>query len=198
MIHKFRRFARAAWTAAFIPQRWHLPCFAAAGVAAGLGLAVAHVSRAASYLSDAPETCMNCHVMTPQYVTWQHSSHREAATCNDCHVPQDDFFRHWLFKAQDGMRHSRVFTFRQEPQVIRLSAGAVPVVEANCRRCHGGLLAHLREDAPAAGGPLCWDCHRDTPHSRGRSLSAAPRVMAPQLPGLPAGGDLKIGNRKPK
>ena len=34
------------------------------GLAAGMGLFVFHISRAASYLSDAPETCMNCHVMT--------------------------------------------------------------------------------------------------------------------------------------
>jgi cytochrome c nitrite reductase small subunit len=195
---RIRGSARAVLTAAWLPARWRIPCFAACGVLAGLGLVTAHVSRAASYLSDAPETCMNCHVMTPQYVTWQHSSHREAAVCNDCHVPHDGFVRQYAFKAQDGLRHARVFTLRQEPQVIRLSAGAAPVVEANCRRCHGDLLAHLPREESRKAGPRCWDCHRDVPHSRGRSLSATPRIMAPQLPMLPQGGEPLIGGRPRK
>ena len=60
------------------------------GVTAGTAVFVFHISRAASYMSDEPETCMNCHVMTTQYLTWQHSSHARVATCNDCHVPHDN------------------------------------------------------------------------------------------------------------
>ena len=79
---------------------------------------------------------MNCHVMTTQYLTWQHSSHARVATCNDCHVPHDNLVHKFAFKAQDGSWHATVFTMRWEPQVIRLSERAKPVVQANCRRCH--------------------------------------------------------------
>ncbi|MBU0764814.1 MAG: hypothetical protein KJ607_08270 [Bacteroidetes bacterium] len=37
------------------------------------------------HLSDNPETCMNCHIMAPQFATWNHSSHREVTGSNDCH-----------------------------------------------------------------------------------------------------------------
>jgi cytochrome c nitrite reductase small subunit len=36
---------------------------------------VVHISRAASYLSDEPEVCINCHVMDNAYATWRHGSH---------------------------------------------------------------------------------------------------------------------------
>jgi len=149
---------------------------------AGLGLFVTHVSRALSYMSDAPETCVNCHVMTTEYVTWQHSSHAGVATCNDCHVPHDSLVSHYGFKAKDGLWHATVFTLRWEPQVIRLSRGAIPVVEGNCRRCHAAVIGEVSLSGRASGNLRCWDCHRDVPHGSARSLSATPGVFQPRLP----------------
>jgi cytochrome c nitrite reductase small subunit len=180
----------------FLPRVWQIPCFLMLGVAAGVGVFVLHVSRAASYLSDAPETCMNCHVMTTQYVTWQHSSHAAVATCNDCHVPHDSIVSHYAFKARDGLRHSAIFTLRLEPQAIRLSDAAVPVVEGNCRRCHAAVIEDVALAGHAEGDPRCWDCHREVPHGRVRSLSAVPTVFQPRLP-PPTSGDQepRIGGR---
>jgi cytochrome c nitrite reductase small subunit len=183
----------------FVPARWRVPCFAMIGVLAGIGATTAHVSRAASYLSKEPEACANCHVMSTSYATWQRSSHANVATCVDCHLPQDSFLHKYQRKARDGAVHSFVFTFRLEPEVIRMSSGAVPVVEANCRRCHADLVGqvHLREWQE--GDNRCWDCHREVPHGRTRSLSAAPRVMAPQLPAvLDLQGYQSIGGRTPR
>jgi cytochrome c nitrite reductase small subunit len=154
-------------------------------VAAGMGLFVFHISRAASYLSDAPETCMNCHVMTTQYVTWQHGSHANAATCNDCHVPHTSLLAQYAFKAKDGLWHSTVFTMRWEPQAIRLSKRAVPVVEDNCRRCHAQVIAEVAPAAHQNKDQRCWDCHRETPHGSVRSLSATPGIFQPRLPSVP-------------
>lgn len=176
-----RRLAVDLFALRFVGRRWQLPCFAAFGVLGGMGLFVAHVSRAPSYLVDDPETCVNCHVMTTQYVTWQHSSHAEAATCNDCHVPHDHLITEYAFKAKDGLKHATIFTMRWEPQVIRLSEGAVPVVEENCRRCHRAVIEDLALEAHAAGDLRCWDCHREVPHGSVRSLSATPDVFRPQL-----------------
>jgi len=173
-----------AWmvSLATAPARWPMPVVAAAGVCTGLGLLVLHISRASSYLSDAPETCMNCHVMTTQYVTWQHSSHATAATCNDCHVPHESLVVRYLFKAKDGLRHATIFTLRREPQVIRLSGGAVPVVQRNCQRCHAECLGETSLGARGRDDLRCWDCHREVPHGRTRSLSATPGVFQPRLP----------------
>lgn len=143
--------------------------FGSAGICLGLGLWVAVISKAASYLGEDPEACVNCHVMRSVYASWQHSSHREVATCNDCHVPHDSFVRHWFFKARDGLWHATVFTLRCEPQVIRLSARAEPVVEENCRRCHEQQLSEVLSGG--AGMPRrCWDCHTG-PHDEVQSLS---------------------------
>jgi cytochrome c nitrite reductase small subunit len=177
----WRTVGRAA-ALRFVARRWRPAGFAALGVTAGLGLLVLYASRATSYLSDSPETCMNCHVMTTEYVTWQHGSHARAATCNDCHVPHTSLLAHYGFKAKDGLWHATVFTMRREPQVIRLSAGAVPVVEENCRRCHAQVVANVAAAEHHNGDLRCWDCHRQTPHGSVRSLSATPGVFQPRLP----------------
>jgi len=176
-----RRLVRHVLALRFVGRRWRLLCFAALGMVGGVGVLVSHISRAPSYLSDNPETCINCHVMTTQYLTWQHSSHVDAATCNDCHVPHDSLPAQYLFKAQDGLWHATVFTMRWEPQVIRLSDRAVPVVEENCRRCHRAAIEEVSLSAPSSGEPRCWDCHREVPHGTARSLSAASDVFRPQL-----------------
>ena len=43
--------------------------------------------------------CVNCHVMAPQFATWQNSSHGRVTVCNDCHVPQNNIFEKYFFKA---------------------------------------------------------------------------------------------------
>lgn len=167
------------------PLQWRLPVFILLGILVGFILATLRISRAVSYLSDDPETCINCHVMIPQFATWKNSSHAHAATCNDCHVPQDNFFRKYLFKAKDGMRHSYVFTTRQEPQAIRATPMAREAIQENCQRCHGNLVhqvfAGQSSSMSQADAPLCWDCHRETPHGNVRSLSATPFARVPRL-----------------
>jgi cytochrome c nitrite reductase small subunit len=155
----------------------------------GMLALIFRVSRASSYLSDNPATCVNCHVMAPQYATWFHSRHRLAATCNDCHVPQDNILRHYAFKASDGIRHAYMFTFRLEPQVIRIHEAGQRVVQENCVRCHGAAvhgtqLPAVPGDARAEEneGLRCWACHRETPHGRVRGLAAVPYEHIP-LPG---------------
>jgi cytochrome c nitrite reductase small subunit len=158
------------------------------GVFVGMLGVIFRASRAHSYLSDNPETCVNCHVMAPQYATWFHSRHRLAATCSDCHVPHDNIVRHYAFKASDGARHAFMFTFRLEPQVIRIHAAGQRVVQENCVRCHTATVHATRldeargDDARAEEGMRCWSCHRETPHGRVRGLAAVPYEHIP-LPG---------------
>ena len=172
------------------PKRWNLPVILVIGLFCGVGLMTVHISRASSYLSDEPATCVNCHIMAPQYATWQHSSHSRVATCNDCHVPHDNFFRKYAYKAKDGSRHAFMFTFRMEPQVIRMHQPGKNVVQENCVRCHQDLMAPTMagvEGWSAHGdGRRCWECHREIPHGRVNSLAAAPHAHTPQLqPAIP-------------
>jgi cytochrome c nitrite reductase small subunit len=117
--------------------------------------------------------------------TWNHSSHREVTNCNDCHVPHNNIFNHYFFKAKDGMRHSKVFTLRQEPQVIFIKEAGINVVQENCKRCHLELNQPVStylvtgRNYNHGEGRLCWQCHRETPHGRVNSLSSAPYARVP-------------------
>jgi len=169
------------------PPGWRFPVAIVSGMLFGLVVFLFIVSNASSYLSDKPETCINCHVMNEQYSSWKHSSHREWANCNDCHVPQDYLVRKYFFKAKDGLRHSTIFTLRNEPQVIMIKDEGKQVVLENCIRCHQKMLDNVKltslnlEKIGHGAGKLCWECHREVPHGRVSSLSSTNNVMNPKL-----------------
>nr|WP_315123708.1 cytochrome c nitrite reductase small subunit [uncultured Capnocytophaga sp.] len=162
-----------------------------AGMLIGLAGYIFYISKAHSYLSDDPKACVNCHIMEPEYATWFHSSHGRNTVCNDCHVPHDNVFRKYYFKANDGLRHATMFTFRMEPQVIRMHAPGQKVVQENCIRCHSDLVDEVsigKVTAPMAhqgNGKLCWECHREVPHSRVRGLNSAPSSPVPIIDNMP-------------
>lgn len=165
----------------FLSPRWRFACFGGFGALAGAFAYVANISNATSYLSDDPKACINCHIMTPQYATWQHSSHARVATCNDCHVPHDNVFRKYYFKAQDGARHAFMFTFRMEPQVIEAHAPGKAVIQENCVRCHVRQIGDVFQDVHSGSKRPCVDCHREVPHGRVHSLSSTPNAAVPPL-----------------
>ena len=123
----------------FPTRTWKLAAIIAGGVLCGLGSYTLYASRAWTYLSDDPATCVNCHIMGPYYATWNHSSHSRNATCNDCHVPHENAVKKWFFKGMDGMRHASVFMMRGEPQVIQAIDESAEVIMNNCIRCHTQL-----------------------------------------------------------
>lgn len=172
------------------PDRWLIPVILAAAIFIGLSFYSVYLSKASSYLSDNPQTCINCHIMVPQFATWNHSSHREVANCNDCHVPHTNIFSHYYFKAKDGLRHATIFTLRAEPQVIHIKEAGIGVVHQNCIRCHEQLLIGAEQQVNNIAfhsereTRLCWECHRETPHGRVNSLSIVPNAIAP-LPESP-------------
>ncbi len=169
------------------PQKWKLPVSIVSGMLVGFLLLTIYLSRAWSYLSDEPEVCVNCHVMAPHYATWSHSSHREVATCTDCHVPHDNIVRSYFFKAKDGERHTRIFILRKEPQIIQIKEEGIVAVQGNCLRCHiqnvaPVSLANVDGDNYKHGeGKLCWGCHRHIPHGTVRSEAATPQAYFPRL-----------------
>lgn len=152
------------------PQKIRLWFIIFGGVLCGLLIYVIYVSHAYSYLSDDPKACVNCHVMSPEFATWQHSSHREVAVCNDCHVPHNNFLNKYFFKAKDGLYHATIFTLNAEPQVIRMRNASANVVQQNCERCHFQLNQKINNTdmsitkANHGEGKMCWECHRETPH----------------------------------
>lgn len=173
------RLVKSIVTLDGLPRLLQVGIYSLVGVAIGGAILLARIANAASYLSDDPLTCMNCHVMTDAYASWQRGSHGRVAVCVDCHVPHSNLVAKYAFKSRDGMRHSYVFTMRTEPQALELSAEAAPVVQANCVRCHGRQFAMIR--LADAAERRCWDCHQNI-HGEVRSLSASPAMLRPGLP----------------
>ena len=140
---------------------------------------VVHESKALSYLSSDPKVCINCHTMNTHYATWQHSSHRDRATCVECHLPRDSFVNKMIAKAKDGYNHSVAMTFRTYGSNLRISDDAARRIQANCISCHQEAVSQMMVNSdlyPSAHSDLpmgrpCWDCHRSLPHGTTRNLT---------------------------
>ena len=171
--------AEAPRTNAESRRRTALLAWGACGVFFGTGAYVATESNAISYASDDPKACINCHVMNSMYASWQRGSHAKVADCNDCHVPHDSLVRKYWFKANDGLRHSTIFTLRKEPQVMRPIPESRKVIQENCVRCHAPTMSTVK--FPHDSDRWCTDCHRSTPHGSVHSISSAPNAAVPRL-----------------
>lgn len=185
-----------------IPRYFVLPLFVIGGAIIGLAAYAIYMARVSSYASDDPATCVNCHIMTPYYQSWRHSSHAEWTTCVDCHLPHDNFVSKYAFKAVDGLYHSAVFTLKAEPDVIRAREASSKVIMNNCIRCHTqlnqefvktGMITYA--EAKEGKGKACWDCHRNVPHTMVSNLSSSPNVIAP-MPKSPVPAWLKKSMKK--
>ena len=133
------------------------------GVAVGTAGYTFVYAKGASYMTNDPEACANCHVMREHYDAWRKSSHHAVAVCNDCHAPHDFVGKYWT-KARNGFNHSLAFTrggFHEPIQITRKNA---EITEAQCRYCHADIVQAI--DTGHAGGESmsCVRCHRDVGH----------------------------------
>ncbi len=126
--------------------KWLLAATVASGLVAGLGAFTFGVARGASYLTDNPEACANCHIMEDYYAAWQKGSHRAVATCNDCHTPHN-FVGKYATKAENGFWHSFYFTTGRYPDPIRITPRNRRVTEQTCRDCHQEITAAITPGA---------------------------------------------------
>lgn len=136
------------------------------GIFVGLGLTTFVYAKGASYLSNDPQACANCHVMNQQYEGWMKGGHQHVAVCNDCHVPHN-FFGKWYTKTENGIHHSWAFTFGQPSVSIIAREASQKIVQENCVRCHSTTAQHAAGLHSAAVEELnCISCHRNVGHGR--------------------------------
>ena len=134
------------------PQRGVGPLLTVAvvfGLLVGLGLYTFVYAQGASYLTNDPAACVNCHVMNEQYNGWLKSSHHTVAVCNDCHAPHDIF----------------AFTSGRFPDNIQITPRNHRITEAACRSCHSDMVHAIdvsgRADREAIS---CVRCHGTVGH----------------------------------
>jgi cytochrome c nitrite reductase small subunit len=135
------------------------------GLAAGLGFFTFGYGEGASYLSNDPQACVNCHVMQGHYDSWANSSHRHVAVCNDCHLSPHPVGK-WVTKADNGFFHSLAFTLDDFPEPIRIKERNRRVTQNACLHCHRETVHQMFPTSPDDGMLLCVHCHRDVGHSQ--------------------------------
>ena len=156
---------------------WQLPpaVAIALGLLLGIGAFTFRYAEGLSYLSTDPEACMNCHIMRPQFDSWQKSSHHAVAVCVDCHLPHD-FVGKYVAKAENGWHHSKGFTLQDFDEPIRIKEKNAGILQANCIACHGDLAHGMLSGV--AGGPdevQCVHCHSTVGHGERAGLGGPER-----------------------
>jgi cytochrome c nitrite reductase small subunit len=137
----------------------------AVGLAGGLGGYTFVYAKGASYLTNDPTACANCHIMREHLEAWEKSSHRHVAVCNDCHTPHN-LVGKYAVKASNGFWHSFAFTSGRFPDPLRIKSGNRTVAEDQCRRCHAPIVAAMDGPHGREGKAACIHCHRDAGHMR--------------------------------
>lgn len=131
-------------------QKAALAGMVAVGVAAGLGVFTFGYAKGASYLTNDPAACANCHVMSEHFSAWEKGSHRAVATCNDCHTPHD-LVGKYVTKARNGFWHSFYFTTGGYPDPLRITERNRKVTEQACRYCHQPIVDAIDPRVAARG-----------------------------------------------
>lgn len=151
------------WAAA--PFRTWLMMAAVIGGLAGLGVFTFAYAQGASYLSDDPTSCVNCHVMRDQYDGWSHGSHKAVATCNDCHTPHSSVVAKYAVKGLNGFRHSAAFTLDNFHEPIQITSLNRSVAQHNCLYCHEAITAQMNH-AESEEPTDCLLCHARVGHAK--------------------------------
>lgn len=145
------------------------------GILVGVGVFAFNYAEGFSYFSKNPAACKNCHIMTPQFDSWQKSSHHTVATCVDCHLPHD-LFGKYVAKAENGFNHSKAFTLQNFHEPIMIKEKNSRILQKNCIECHTRLIDRLvRCCATDPGATQCVHCHRSAGHGESAGLGGPER-----------------------
>lgn len=134
-----------------------------AGILFGLGIFTFNYAEGLSYFSNDPSTCINCHIMRDQFEGWNHSSHQNVATCNDCHTPHQ-FLNKWLVKGLNGWNHSRAFTTGNFIEPIQITQFNAQIAHENCIDCHQTALTYINNSSNNQAELDCIRCHGNVGH----------------------------------
>ena len=135
------------------------------GILLGLISYSFYYAEGMSYFSSDPKACVNCHIMKPQYDSWQKGSHHAFATCVQCHLPSKTISK-WVAKAENGFLHSKAFTFQNFHEPIFIRKKNREVLIDNCLQCHNGFVEGMNH----AEQSDCLHCHNSVGHGESLGL----------------------------
>jgi cytochrome c nitrite reductase small subunit len=134
------------------------------GILIGTGAFTFYYAEGFSYFSSDPKVCINCHIMNPQYDSWQKASHHAVASCVDCHLPHD-FIGKYIAKAENGWNHSKAFTLQNFHEPIMINEKNSRILQHNCVACHEDMVHEMfRRDITDPSAVSCIHCHASVGH----------------------------------
>lgn len=137
-------------------RRWPwitLGVLVALGVIAGwvMFLPPFHVAE----ITAQPKFCGSCHNMQPELRAFEAGPHGGLDSCNDCHLPNDSFVRHYVWDAYVGTRDLVSFyVLGRAPYDSQATPRSRTWIHDNCVRCHAEAVSAMPTDRE------CWSCHR--------------------------------------
>lgn len=137
------------------------------GILGGVGAFTFGYGKGWAYLTNDPAACANCHVMQEHYDTWQGSSHKHVATCNDCHLPHNLPGKMYV-KSDNGFWHSLAFTTGDYHDPIQIKKRNRKVTQGACLSCHDDIVHQMvavGADDVDEEAPSCIHCHSDVGHA---------------------------------
>ena len=146
------------------------------GVLVGVGGFTGHYAEGLSYFSKDPAACMNCHIMKPQFDSWQKSSHHTAAACIDCHLPHD-FIAKYIAKAENGYNHSKAFTLQGFHEPILINDKNSRILQQNCIECHQDFVHEIMHDSTTEDMVSCIHCHQSVGHGEAVGLGGPETIQ---------------------
>jgi cytochrome c nitrite reductase small subunit len=143
---------------------WSTAVVVALGILGGLGVFTFGYGEGSAYLGNDPAACANCHVMQGHFDSWVKSSHHNAASCNDGHLPHDSV-RKWITKADNGFFHSLAFTTGNFHEPIQIKPRNRRVTQSACLDCHRDFVDHMLPAKEGGDMLFCIHCHQDVGHA---------------------------------
>lgn len=167
-----------------VPRFWLIAAVVAAflvAVPAGVGSFTFMYAEGLSYMSSDPKACVNCHIMRPQYDSWQKASHHNVAVCVDCHLPHT-LIPKYIAKADNGFRHSKGFTLQDFHEPIMITDKNKRILQENCLACHDQMVHDLVPGATFDTEVVyCVHCHSTVGHGEPVGLGNADRGIEEEL-----------------
>lgn len=106
-----------------------------------------------------PEFCATCHNMEPEFRAFESGTHSGLESCNDCHLPNDNFVNHYAWDAYVGTRDLVSFyLLGRAPYDTRATERSKDWIRDNCIRCHADVVDRMFVEQD------CWECHRALSH----------------------------------
>lgn len=138
----------------------------ALGGVIGLGVYTFVFAKGYSYFGRDPQNCVNCHVMNKEYNAWKAGSHHDVATCDDCHLPDDNIVHKYWGQAEDGFLHGLKFSTGWYPENIKIRDVNMRVTEAACLRCHQQMVWPINSTRTHDTQVSCVHCHSEVGHRK--------------------------------